>query len=217
MSHTVVIADAAPLVRAGVQAALLDAGRYQVLHAADTADAIRAAEAGEPVVVLADLGLPPDGGAAVAAGLAGRTTVRTCIWADDASPLGVFEAIAAGVAGFLDKRCAPNELVSALDRVTAGETVVAARMLALLFAAIRNAHAERLALTDRLSLREREVLELISRGYRNREIGEALGISEFTVKRHVQKILGKLELASRLDAAAAYRRASGRAGGEVAA
>jgi DNA-binding NarL/FixJ family response regulator len=58
-----------------------------------------------------------------------------------------------------------------------------------------------------LSSREREVLALVSRGARNREIGEELHISEFTVKRHVQNILNKLEVPSRRSAAAVYRSA----------
>ena len=106
--------------------------------------------------------------------------------------LDVRAALRVGAAGYLLKDMPPGELVEAV--LGSGEPVVMA-----------SADAP----DDELSLREREVLELIGQGLRNREIAERLVVSEATVKTHVRHVLEKLRLRNRAEAAAFAARARG--------
>ena len=117
--------------------------------------------------------------------------------------------MSAGAHGFLHKQISPAGLVRALRGALQGEAPLSRELVPVLIGALHGAaeRADALARAGALSAREHEVLDLVARGARNREIAAALAISEFTVKRHVQNILQKLELPSRAAAAALYRTA----------
>jgi len=118
----------------------------------------------------------------------------------------VLESITAGAHGFLQKEISGPGLIRALRGVAAGEAPLSRDMAGLMIAAIHGLEARSKALERAavLSEREKEVLAFVSRGARNRDIAEALDISEFTVKRHMQNILQKLDVPSRRAAAAFY-------------
>jgi DNA-binding NarL/FixJ family response regulator len=115
---------------------------------------------------------------------------------DDATLL---PALRAGAAGYLLKNAQPQEIARAVRAADAGEAlidpVVAARMVETLSS---EGHEEPL---DRLTPREREVLVLIGRGFPNKLIARELGLSEKTVKAHVGRVLAKLEVSDRTQAA----------------
>jgi DNA-binding NarL/FixJ family response regulator len=158
--------------------------------------------------VLVDLDLPPSGGIAAVAELQHSAT-SSIVWSLGPARATVLDAIRAGARGYLDKEISPQGLVRALRGVVRGEAALSRELVTLLIDALHGVE-ERDRVRDQaavLSSREREVLALVSRGARNREIAAELHISEFTVKRHVQNILNKLEVPSRRSAAAVYRSA----------
>ena len=204
----IVVADDVEILRSGVRALLARERDFTVFAASDADELVAAVERRSPDIVLVDLDLPPHGGIAAVAGLE-RFQTSSIVWSLEPDRATVLEAIRAGARGYLDKEISPQGLVRALRGVARGEAALSRELVTLLIDALHGVE-ERERVRDQaavLSSREREVLALISRGARNREIGEELHISEFTVKRHVQNILNKLDVPSRRSAAAVYRSA----------
>jgi DNA-binding NarL/FixJ family response regulator len=208
---TVVIADADPVMRTAARFALERDGAFSVFEAGDV-DELRAAVAAlRPAVALVDIGLPPAGGLDAAARLDGSRSLRVVLWDYSPDPPGILAALRVNVYGFLPKTIAADALVRALSGVAAGEACLSRELtfdlIEQMAKLVRREPSRRLAaaLTDR----EREVIELISRGCTNREVATELFISEYTVKRHVHNILAKLGERTRQAAIAAYRDALG--------
>jgi DNA-binding NarL/FixJ family response regulator len=158
-----------------------------------------------PEVALVDLALPPAGALDAVGRISRNGRTRVLVWSFDPKPADVLVTIAAGACGFLTKEVTASELVTAVRRVAAGEAVLGPDLAGLLVSAVQEAYDGRRSRESLLSTREENVLELVSEGLKNREIASVLAISEFTVKRHVQNILRKLELPSRRAAAAFHR------------
>jgi DNA-binding NarL/FixJ family response regulator len=131
------------------------------------------------------------------------------VWSFAPSRETVFAAIRAGASGYLHKEISPVGLLRSLRGVVRGEAPLSRDLAGLMIEGLRgferrNQARDRLA---SLSAREREVLALAAHGARNRQIADALSISEFTVKRHMQNILHKLGLPTRGAAAGYYKAA----------
>lgn len=204
----VLVADALPIFSAGVSALLTDDGGFDVVEVHDLDGAIDEISNARPDIALIDLDLPPAGGIAAVSRLASiNSNVRMVVWSLNTSRDMIVATIRAGASGFLHKGVSPEGLVRALRGVTRGEAPLSRHVTQMVIDALHGLNdLDRIrARIGRLSERELEVLGLIARGARNREIAGALAISEFTVKRHVQNILQKLELASRTAAGAFYR------------
>lgn len=204
----VLVADDVATLRSGVRELLLRESDFRVFEACGLQEMRAAVERNDPDIVLVDLDLPPSGGVAAVAELQ-RSETSSIVWSFEPDRSTVFEAIRAGARGYLDKEISSQGLVRALRGVVLGEAALSRELVTLLIDALHGVQ-ERDRVRDQaavLSSREREVLALVARGARNREIGEELHISEFTVKRHVQNILNKLEVPSRRLAAAVYRSA----------
>ncbi|MFD4788343.1 response regulator [Streptomyces sp. NPDC058459] len=200
----VLVAEDQSAVRAGLVLILGSAPGIDVAgEAADGERAVELARALRPDVVLMDVQLPLlDGVSAtrliVAEGLA-DVLVLTTFDLDEY----VFGALRAGAAGFLLKDAEARELVAAVRTVARGEGVVApavTRRLIAEFAGQPARTADRSVL-DGLTPREREVLTCVGEGLSNAEIGERLTMAEGTVKTHVSRLLAKLGLRSRVQAA----------------
>jgi DNA-binding NarL/FixJ family response regulator len=199
------VAESSAILRAGLRAVVERHGGYELL---EVLDAGAAADAGacHPDICLVGLDLPGDPLAAVSRLAAAGANVL--VWDDEPPPSSVLAAVAAGAIGFLPKTVSGPEILAAIEQVAVGDAVLPSDIASRLVTAIqRSTGLDRLH--GALSARERRVLELVADGLRNREIGTLLGISEFTVKRHVQNILRKLELPSRKAAAALYVRSPG--------
>lgn len=199
------IVDDHAVVREGLRAFLeLQDGIEVAGEAADGEEAVAAAERLRPDVVLMDLVMPRlDGLAAMRAlreRLPGTRVIVLTSFLDDDKLL---PALRAGAAGYLLKNAHPQELARAVRAAHAGEAlldpVVAARLVETLAG-----DEEPL---DRLTPREREVLELIGHGFPNKRIARELGLSEKTVKTHVGHVLAKLEVTDRTQAAVVAVRA----------
>ena len=197
----VLIVDDHAVVREGLRAFLeLQDGIAVVGEASDGSEAIEQAAVVRPDVILMDLVMPElDGLAAMRTIRARAPEVRVIVltsYLDDATLL---PALRAGAAGYLLKNAQPQEIARAVRAAHAGEAlidpVVAARMVETL------AGEGREEPLDRLTPREREVLILIGRGFPNKLIARELGLSEKTVKAHVGRVLAKLEVTDRTQAA----------------
>jgi DNA-binding NarL/FixJ family response regulator len=189
------------LVREGLRSLLAFAKDLQVVgEAGDGEEALAAIPTIRPDVVLLDIRLPRRNGLEVLqelsrAGALPPTIILTT-FDDDAL---LFEALRAGARGFLLKDVTFEQLTSAIRQVAAGgrliQPAVTERAIRSLSEAPR--HFESSDVPERLTGRERDVLRLFSAGMSNREIGEALGVVEGTVKNHVHSILQKLGVRDR--------------------
>jgi two-component system, NarL family, nitrate/nitrite response regulator NarL len=207
----ILVADSLNIFRAGVRNLLSRESDFAVTEAGDLDELRELVEAEPPDIALVDLGLPPAGGIAAVRELARQSSVFTIVWSLEASSEDVLEAVRAGAHGFLHKEISPQGLVRSLRGVVQGEAPISRDLAGLMIDALHGLD-ERNRARDRagaLSTRERQVLDLIAQGAQNKQIATALTISEFTVKRHVQNILQKLELPSRRAAAAFYLTAFG--------
>ena len=201
----VLIVDDQPLVRMGFRM-LLDAepDLEVVGEAGDGERAVAMAAALEPDVVLMDVRMPVLDGieateAIVAANPDSRVLVVTTFDLDESA----FAALRAGASGFLLKDARPEELVSGIRSVAAGDAVVAPRVTRALLDAVGShipgpQQAADGPGPDRLTPRELDVALLVARGLTNGEIAEALVLSEATVKGHVGRLLDKLGLRDRV-------------------
>ena len=115
-------------------------------------------------------------------------------------------ALRSGVRGYLLKDMAPEDVAEAIRRIVAGEMVVAPAMIMKMMSILQNGPQDQAGKNPLklLTEREREVLQLLARGERNKVIALTLGISTDTVKQHVRHILTKLNLTSRVEAAVLF-------------
>ena len=201
MTETIrlLIVDDHAVVRQGLRAFLrLQEGIEVVGEAGSAADAVDVAAAASPDVVLLDLVMPDGNGVGALRRLLevapGTRVLILTSFADDAQ---VFAAMAAGASGYLLKDIDPQALADAIRDVNAGRPAlhpsVAARLM-------RQGSSGRIA-RDNLTARERDVLRLVVEGLANKQIAQRLGIGEKTIKTHVSRVLAKLGVADRTQAA----------------
>ena len=201
----VMVVDDHTLFRRGLVALLAGDDRLRVVgDAGDAAEALARAPALAPDVILLDNHLPGATGIDALPGLRdavpGAKVLMLTVSEDEGD---LARALTAGAAGYLLKTAEADWLVQAILRVVDGESVVSPEMTTKLVAALR--HTARAPSPPsplrNLSPREREILRELARGGSNKEIARALDIAETTVKVHVQNVLRKLELPSRVHAA----------------
>lgn len=205
------VVDDHTLFRRGLVALLASEEGLEVVgEAADAGEALRRARELQPQVILLDNHLPGASGVAALPGLkeaAPSTQVLMLTVSEDENDLAA--ALRAGARGYVLKTIDGDALANAIRRTVAGESVVSPEMTGKLVDAFRSsvegqgeprgkAAADPI---DTLSPREREILSHIARGASNKMIARSLDIAETTVKIHVQHILRKLDLVSRVQAA----------------
>jgi len=203
----VLLADDHAVVRQGLRTFLaLQDDMEVVADAADGEEAVRAAREHAPDIVLMDLVMPNMDGVEATRRIASerpatRVIALTSFLEDDK----VLPAVRAGAAGYLLKDVGPPELVRAIRTVHGGEALlhpaVAARVLEEVAAPAPAPAPAPPRAEPGLTPREREVLALVARGLANKRIAQELGIAEKTVKIHVSRILHKLGVADRTQAA----------------
>lgn len=211
----VLLADDHAAIRAGLRMLLATAGDIEVVgEAADGATAVANARALRPDVVLMDVRMPGTDGVTatrqvVEEGLA-DVLVLTTFDLDEY----VFGALRAGAAGFLLKSAEASDLIDAVRHVAAGDGVVAPEVTRRVLAELAGAPDRSVPaapsgvpLPEDLTPRERDVLAALGQGLSNAEIAQRLVISEATTKTHVSRVLAKLGVASRVQAAIVAREA----------
>jgi DNA-binding NarL/FixJ family response regulator len=202
----VVLADDQPVVRSGVRMILEAEPDIRVVdETGDGQAAVASVRLHQPDVAVLDIRMPRMDGIAATRELLSRNTwhgavVMLTTFAHDEY---LFGALAAGASGFALKDASAKVIVGAVRSVAGGDGFVAPEMTTALIAAVagtRPAVPGSPNIHD-LTQRERDVLSLVGRGLTNGQIAEALFVEETTVKTHVQRVLGKLALANRVQAA----------------
>ncbi|CAB4694076.1 unannotated protein [freshwater metagenome] len=198
MKPRVVLVDDHAIFRAGVRGELGDSVNV-IGEAESVADAVPLIRELDPDVVLLDVHLGDGGGEAVIAAVAPeRPAVKFLALSVSDAAEDVIGVIRAGAGGYVTKTISGEELADAIVRVSVGDAVFSPRLAGFVLDAFRA--GDRVgddAELDELSAREREVLQLIARGYRYKEIAARLHLSIKTVESHVSSVLRKLQLSSR--------------------
>ncbi|NRR32493.1 response regulator [Oxalobacteraceae bacterium] len=202
-SISVLLIDDHTLFRSGIRSLLQRHPEFAVVgEGADGVEGIKRAIQLRPQVVLLDLNMP---------GMSGLETLHLLLQdcpdsavimltvSEDAQDLSA--ALMAGAAGYLLKNIDTDYLMRALRRAAAGETVVAEAMTAKLVAQLQGGGLPAASELDKLTPRERDIIACLARGESNKAIARTLELAESTVKIHVQNVLKKLKLSSRVQAA----------------
>jgi DNA-binding NarL/FixJ family response regulator len=217
----VLLVDDQPLLRTGFRMILSAEGDLAVVgEAGDGASAVELARRLKPDVVLMDIRMPGMDGIQATRALAGpgveepiKVLMLTTFGSDEyvveslragASGEYVVESLRAGASGFLLKDAPAEDLVEAIRIVAAGEALLAPsvtrRLLDRVASRLPRANEDAIPALSDLTERELEVFKLMARGLSNAEIAEKLVVSETTVKTHVSRVLGKLDLRDRVQA-----------------
>jgi two-component system nitrate/nitrite response regulator NarL len=204
---SVLLVDDHTLFRSGVRSLLQRNPRFTVVgEASDGVDGVKRAMQLKPDVILLDLHMP---------GMTGVETLQLILqgWPEAAVIMltvseegeDLASALQAGARGYLIKNIDADYLVRAIERAAAGESVLAESMAAKLVAQLQKQREPKApdppSELDKLTPREREILACLARGESNKLIARVLDLAESTVKIHVQNILKKLGLSSRVQAA----------------
>lgn len=200
----VFLLDDHEVVRRGVHDLLSGEADIEVVGEAGTAaDAPSRVAATRPDVAVLDVRLPDGSGVEVCREIRSRDESVQCLmltsFADDEA---LFDAIMAGASGYVLKDIRGTELLSAVRDVAAGKSLLDPAATARVLERLRGGGARTDDRLDRLTGRERRILDLIGEGLTNRAIGERLHLAEKTIKNYVSSLLAKLGMQRRSEAAA---------------
>lgn len=212
--NTIMIVDDHPLFRQGLRRLIEESGQFRVVAEAATGyEAIRLADIHQPKVILTDIQLPGVTGLKIARILKKQHPqshiIIVSMHVDDEH---LFDAVRVGAAAFLSKDIEAQQLIDAIARVANGEQLInqtvltrpqlARRVLNEFRSLSGDGRGKTLSSASQmpLSVREVEVLDCVAQGLSNKEIAEALYITEQTVKNHMTSVLRKLEVTDRVQA-----------------
>ena len=181
-----------------------------VCACATAEEALATLPAQRPDVVLMDIQLPNQSGIECTARLKQLLpNVRIIMVTVYGNPDLIFKALSAGACGYLLKRCTPEELITAIREVQQGGAPMSreiARKVISYFQELPGA-PNPAAEMETLSPREREILDLLTQGFSDKEIADKLGVKHGTVRWHLQNVYDKLQVRSRTEAALKFRSA----------
>lgn len=201
----ILVIDDHTLFRSGILLLLNRQEGFEIVgEAADGLEGVKLAKRVKPDVVLLDLHMPGISGLKTIPLLMDEcpeTQIVMLTVSEDSEDL--IEALRAGARGYLLKNIDTDFLVQSIRRAASGESVMSSQMTGKLADSLRTSTKPRAVVQDgsRLTPREREILGLLARGASNKEIARSLELAESTVKIHVQAVLRKLNLATRVQAA----------------
>lgn len=213
MAIRVFLLDDHEVVRVGVRRLLEREPDLEVVgEAGSAATALEALDAAHPDVAVLDVRLPDGDGIDVCREIRSRhPEVRCLILTSFADDEALAQAILAGASGYVLKQIEGGELVSSVRAVASGRSLIDKEIAARVLTMLREratVHEQ----AERLTPRERQILDLIAEGKTNREIGAQLYLAEKTVKNYVSNLLAKLGMGRRSEAAAYAARLAERRG-----
>lgn len=213
--NSILIVDDHPLFRQGIRRLIEESGKFNVVAEASTGyEAIRLADIHQPHLILTDIQLPGVTGLKIARILKKQhPTSHIVIISMHVDDERLFDAVRVGASAFFSKDIEASELIDSLIRIADGEQLINATVLSRpqlarkVLNEFRNlsgqkgkppvpSHGNQMP----LSVREVEVLDCVAQGFSNKEIAEALYITEQTVKNHMTSVLRKLEVTDRVQA-----------------
>ena len=203
----IVLVDDQCLCRRGLSELLANCYDFDVIGTTDNVVELRTLLEAKPDLLIVDLRMKPlDGNSLLKQLRKEEYMVPAIMLTMSDSDVDLKNAIRAGVRGYLLKDMAPDDVVDGIRRVAAGELVVAPAMTVKMIEMLRDEQPEHDTKNSLklLTEREREILQLLSRGESNKAIALTLKISYDTVKQHVRHILNKLNLSSRVKAAVLF-------------
>jgi len=196
----VMVVDDHPMWRDAVERDLIAAGFDVVAVAADGDQALARFPAARPQVVVLDLHIPgPNGVQVTGEVLRHDPSARVLVLSASGEQEDVLGAVRAGATGYLVKSARSAELVEAVRRVAAGDTVFTPGLAGLVLGEFRRLADPRDDGSPRLTERETEVLKMVAKGMSYRQIAERLVLSHRTVQNHVQNTLRKLQMHNRVE------------------
>ncbi len=199
----ILLVDDHTLFRSGIRALLASQEDIDVVgEAGEGSEALKLCQILKPDIVLLDLNMPGLSGLEVLKLMLEDSPQQSVIMltlSEEADDL--LKALQLGAKGYLLKNSNVDYLVNAIRLIAQGGTAIQPEMTSTLVAGLRQNKKEETEEKEQLSLREKEVLKLVSSGQSNKEIARKLDIGESTVKFHIQSILRKLNLSSRVQAA----------------
>lgn len=201
----ILLVDDHEVVRLGLKSLLSHYSQFEVVAEANNADeAISLAEEYKPDVVVMDIRLPGKSGIDATREItAKRAETKVIILTTFADEELLFDAVSAGASGYVLKQIDSKELITALERIGRGESLLDPAVTQQVFKRMRETtrKAETAAFTP-LTEQELKVLALVAQGKRNKDIAALVFLSEKTVRNYVSSILSKLGLETRSEAAA---------------
>ena len=199
----VLICDDHEVVREGLRGLISrQTGMSVVGEAGSVAESIEAAARAKPDVVIMDVRLPDGSGVEACRAIReARPETKVVMLTSYADDEALFASILAGASGYLLKQTRGQAVVDAITAVAAGRSLLDPDVTGKVLERLRETRAEDPALAS-LTDQERKVVVGLAEGKTNRDIGEALFLSEKTVKNYVSRILDKLGLSRRAEAAA---------------
>ncbi len=204
-SLQIVLVDDHEVVRLGLKALLARNPQFKVVaEASNASEALDRVARYKPDVVVMDIRLPGKNGIEATREIVQQyPNTKVIMLTSYAEDELLFDAIAAGASGYVLKQIGSNELVTALEKIGRGESLVDPALMQKVFARVREASrkAEDEAFAT-LSDQELKILALVAKGKTNKEIAEQVFLSEKTVRNYVSSILSKLNLSTRAEAAA---------------
>jgi two-component system nitrate/nitrite response regulator NarL len=209
----ITIVDDHPLFREGVTRSLREIGGFEIVgEGATAADAERLAQTRQADIILLDISMPGGGLAAAANILMANPHQKIVILTVSEANADLALALRTGVRGYVLKGVGSNSLAELLNSVAAGEKYVSPTLSAQLLSDLMQPEGRKAALLEQLSDREAAILSLVGQGLSNKEVGKRLALQEKTVKHHMTRVLAKLKVRNRTEAALFAHQANDRPG-----
>lgn len=202
VKQKIMLVDDHAIVRQGLASLLDHSERYQVCCEAGTAkETLTKLKTEQPDIILLDFRLPDADGITLCHQIKNIFPyLKVVIFSAFAEIDMVREALLSGANGYLIKNADRNAILNALDRILSGETVIDSSLTESLFLQGRNPNKH-----SDLSEQETQILDLIGKGYSNKEIGMTLFLTEKTVRNYLTKIFEKIQVRNRTEAALFWR------------
>lgn len=201
----ILLVDDHEVVRLGLKALLSRNAQFQVVaEAGNASEALDRVARYKPDVVVMDIRLPGKSGIEATREIVSKyPETKVIMLTSYAEEELLFDAISAGASGYVLKQIGSGELVNALEKIGRGESLLDPSLMQKVFQRVREASrkAEDEAFAS-LSDQELKILALVAKGKTNKEIADAVFLSEKTVRNYVSSILSKLHLSTRSEAAA---------------